>query len=101
MVQLLTHHIMRIKTIIIVVTAILLTIVLMQNTGPVRFTLFFTDVYVSKLVMLASVAVVAFILGVLVGRPKKAKYNIGAYHDSVNKKEDDGTLSDEDREYIN
>jgi uncharacterized integral membrane protein len=91
---------MSIKTIIIVAIAILLTIVLTQNTGSVKFTLLFTDVYVSKLVIMASVAVVAFILGILVGRPKKAKYNIGAYHDSINKKEGDGTLSDDDKDYI-
>jgi uncharacterized integral membrane protein len=90
---------MSIKTILIISITILLTIVLMQNTAPVKFTLLFTDVYISKLVMMTAVSVVAFILGVLVGRPKKAKYDIGGYHDSIHKNDPD-TLSDEDRDYI-
>ena len=92
---------MRIKTMFIILVAVLLTIVLMQNTGSVKFTLLFTDVYLSKLIVLASMAIAGFILGFMTGRPRNTKYNIGAYHDSINKKEDDGTLSDEDREYIN
>ncbi len=91
---------MSLKTIIIIVITVLLTTVLTQNTDQVRFKILFTDVYLSKLVVLASVAVVAFILGVIVGRPKKAKYDIGAYHDELHKNDPD-TLSDEDRDYIN
>jgi uncharacterized integral membrane protein len=91
---------MSIKTIFVITITILLTIILMQNTDAVKFTLLFTDVYISKLVMMTAVAVVAFILGVLIGRPKKAKYDIGAYHDNIHKN-DPNTLSDEDREYIN
>ena len=90
---------MRIRTIVVIVITMLLTIVLMQNTGQVRFTLLFADVYISKLVVLTGFSVVAFILGVLVGRPKRSKYNIGAYHDELHK-DDSDTLSDEDREYI-
>lgn len=92
---------MSIKTIIILVIAVLLTIVLMQNTDSVSFTFLFSHFYVSKLTMLAIVAVVAFVLGILVGRPKKAKYDIEAYHDSIHPKENPNTLSDEDRDYIN
>jgi uncharacterized integral membrane protein len=91
---------MSLKTIVIIVITILLTTVLMQNTDQVKFTILFGDVYLSKLVVLASVAVVAFILGILVGRPKKAKYDIGGYHDELHKDEPN-TLSDEDRDYIN
>ncbi|HEY0244896.1 MAG TPA: hypothetical protein VGC01_04980 [Mucilaginibacter sp.] len=90
---------MSIKTIIIIIITVLLTIVLMQNTDAVKFTLLFTTVYISKLVMMTAVSVVAFILGILVGRPKKAKYDIGGYHDNIHKGDAD-TLSDEDREYI-
>jgi len=90
---------MSIKTILVITITILLTIILMQNTAPVKFTLLFADVYISKLVMMTAVAVVAFILGVLVGRPKKAKYDIGGYHDSIHKS-DPNTLSDEDKDYI-
>ena len=91
---------MSLKTIIILVIAVLLTVVLMQNTDQVKFTILFSDVYLSKLVVLASVALVAFILGVLVARPKKSKYDIGGYHDQLHK-DDPDTLSDEDRDYIN
>ena len=91
---------MRIGTIILVVITILLTIILMQNTGTVVFTLLFFDVKVSKLLVLAGFSVVAFILGYIVGRPKRNRYNIGAYHDELHK-DDPDTLSDEDRDYIN
>jgi hypothetical protein len=50
--------------------------------------------------MMATVAVLAFILGIMVGRPKKAKFDIEGYHDNIRKKEDPNTLSDEDRDYI-
>jgi len=91
---------MSLKTILVIAVTILLTIILMQNTGAVKFTLLFTDVYISKLIMMGSVGVIAFILGILVGRPKKAKYDIGKYHDDLHKT-DLNTLSDEDRDYIN
>ena len=91
---------MSVKTIIIIIVTVLLTTVLMQNTDQVKFTILFGDVYLSKLIVLATVALVAFFLGVIVGRPKKAKYDIGAYHDQLHK-DDPNTLSDEDRDYIN
>ncbi len=91
---------MSIKTIIIIVITVLLTTILMQNTDQVKFTILFGDVYLSKLVVLGVVAVIAFILGVLVARPKKQEYDIEAYHDQIHKGEAN-TLSDEDRDYIN
>ncbi|MDB5111001.1 MAG: hypothetical protein JWR67_2115 [Mucilaginibacter sp.] len=91
---------MSIKTIIAIIITALLTIILMQNTDSVKFTLLFGDVYISKLVVMTAVSVTAFILGIIVGRPKKAKYDIGGYHDSIHKKDDTNTLSDEDRDYI-
>jgi uncharacterized integral membrane protein len=92
---------MSLKTITIIIITVLLTVILMQNTDAVKFTLLFTDVFVSKLVVMAAVAIVAFIIGVLIGRPKKAKYDIGGYHDNIHKNDDPNTLSDEDRDYIN
>lgn len=91
---------MSIKTIIIIVITVLLTTVLMQNTDRVKFTILFGDIYLSKLVVLGVVAVIAFILGILVGRPKKQEYDIEAYHDQIHRGEAN-TLSDEDRDYIN
>jgi uncharacterized integral membrane protein len=91
---------MSIKTIIIVVITILLTAALAQNTDKVPFAFLFANFYVSKLMLMIIVAAVAFILGVLVGRPKKAKFDIEGYHDNMHKKEDPNTLSDEDKDYI-
>jgi uncharacterized integral membrane protein len=91
---------MSIKTIVIVVVTILLTAAFAQNTDKVPFAFLFANFYVSKLGMMATVAVVAFILGIMVGRPKKAKFDIEGYHDNIRKKEDPNTLSDEDRDYI-
>ena len=92
---------MRLKTMIIIVITILLTVVLMQNTESVKFTFLFGTVYLSKLVALATVAIVAFILGVLVGRPKKVRSISGDYHNDDYDDDKHDTLSDEDREYIN
>jgi uncharacterized integral membrane protein len=91
---------MRITTMLIIVISVLLTIVLMQNTEPVKFTILFGTFYISKLTALLSFSVVAFILGVLVGRPKKARSIATDDNDEdyTNNKPD--TLSDEDREYI-
>lgn len=90
---------MRIKTIMVIGITILLTVVLMQNTDEVKFTFLFTDMYIPKLVMLTLVSVVAFILGILVGRPIKVK-RLG---DDANAKKNglSNTLSDEDKNYIN
>ncbi|MGF7040548.1 hypothetical protein [Mucilaginibacter lappiensis] len=91
---------MSIKTIVIVVITVLLTATLVQNTDKVPFAFLFANFYISKLTIMIVVAVVAFILGVMVGRPKKAKFDIEGYHDNIHKKDDPNTLSDEDREYI-
>jgi len=91
---------MRIQTIIIILITFLLTIILMQNTGTVRFTVLFVDTYVSKLVMLFLVSLIAFSLGVLVGRPKTVKRLGDDFPgDGAEDKQSD-TLSDEDRDYI-
>jgi uncharacterized integral membrane protein len=92
---------MRIKTIIIVLVTILLTVVLMENRGPVRFTFLFSDFYVSKLFMLALIAGIGFVLGYLVGRPKRIRRLGGDATESGLEKGALNTLSDEDKEYIN
>jgi uncharacterized integral membrane protein len=91
---------MRIKTMIIVLIAVLLTIVLMQNTEKVKFTFLFADFYISKLIMMTLISAVAFILGVLIGRPKRVKRLGGDSTNSDSDKENSGTLSDEDKDYI-
>lgn len=91
---------MSIKTIIAITLAILLTVVIMQNRDEVPFTILFTSMFVSKLFIMTGVAVAAFVLGVIVGRPKKQKYDIEQYHDTMYNKNKTDTLSDEDRDYI-
>jgi uncharacterized integral membrane protein len=91
---------MRVTTMLIIIITVLLTIVLMQNTEPVRFNILFGTFYVSKLAALLTFGVAGFILGVLVGRPKKARSiadDAPQYRENDN---GDDTLSDEDREYI-
>ena len=87
---------MRIKTIIIILITVLLTAILMQNTGKVAFEFLWATFYLSKLIGLAIVAIIGFILGILVGRPKKVK-RLGDDYDSTHKTD---TLSNEDKDYI-
>lgn len=91
---------MSIKNIIALIIVVLLTVVFMQNTDEVKFTILFSSVYLSKVAMLTAVAVFAFILGVLVGRPKNKKYNISEHYNDIHGKDNPDTLSDEDRDYI-
>jgi uncharacterized integral membrane protein len=92
---------MRIKTMVIIIITVLLTVILMQNTEPVKFTLLFGSMYLSKLVALGGIAIIAFILGVLVGRPKRVRQISGEVSADNHTDEKTNTLSDEDREYIN
>ena len=91
---------MRIKTIVIIVITILLTIVLMQNTGRVSFDFLWATFWMSKLVMLFLVGVISFVLGVLVGRPKRIKKLGGDFIDGTFDQNKSNTLSDEDKDYI-
>lgn len=92
---------MRIKTMVIILITVLLTVVLMQNTEQVKFNFLFSTFYMPKLVMLTAVSAVAFILGLLVGRPKKVRSISGGFNDGDYDKDKSDTLSDEDRDYIN
>ncbi|TWJ04730.1 uncharacterized protein DUF1049 [Mucilaginibacter frigoritolerans] len=92
---------MRIKTIVIILITILFTIVLMQNTGRVNFEFLWITFAMSKLVLLLFVAGIGFILGVLVGRPKKAQRLGDDYTNDDHGHRNHNTLSDEDRDYIN
>jgi len=89
------------KTISIIILTALLTIFLMVNTEPVDFDFLVTTVAVSKLLVIGVCIIIGFILGFIVGRPRKT---VSSYDDDIerkgqttgNKKE----LSDEDRDYI-
>lgn len=100
---------MRLKTIFIVVVAVLLTVVIMQNSGPVYWKILFFTTYTSKLTILLAVAVLAFVVGFLAGRPKRTRLSTDVNHgydeptrDRTNDITDKpkNTLSDEDRDYI-
>ena len=88
------------KTIFIVILTVLLTIFLTVNTDPVDFDFLVATVPVSKLLVIGICVILGFIIGYIVGRPKKtfSSYNneIERNQPVSNKKE----LSDEDREYI-
>ncbi|MCO5948715.1 hypothetical protein [Mucilaginibacter flavidus] len=92
---------MRIKTIVIIVITILLTIVITQNSKEDFFNFLWATFRISRLIMLLIVAIIAFILGVLVGRPKRVKKLGGDYTDNNSDKSAPGTLSDDDKDYIN
>lgn len=88
------------KTIFIIILTALLTIFLMVNVEPVDFDFLVTTVAVSKLLVIGVCVLIGFIIGYIVGRPKKT---VASYDDEIernqsisNKKE----LSDEDRDYI-
>ncbi|QJD97490.1 LapA family protein [Mucilaginibacter robiniae] len=94
---------MSFKTIIAIIITIALTITIMQNPEPATFTILFVPVTLPKLIMLTSVSVGGFLLGVLVSRPKRNRYSNHPYPNDEDEDNDDGsssTLSDEDREYI-
>ncbi|CAH0269586.1 hypothetical protein SRABI64_06164 [Pseudomonas carnis] len=88
------------KTISIIILTALLTIFLMVNTEPVDFDFLVTTLPVSKLLVIGICIIIGFIIGFVVGRPRKT---VSSYDDEIerhqpgsNKKE----LSDEDRDYI-
>lgn len=91
---------MRIKTMFIILVTVLLTVVIMQNTKEVPFNFLFATFYVSKLVMLLTVAIASFIVGVLVGRPGRPKYVPSRDQEMNESKTKPDTLSQEDRDYI-
>jgi uncharacterized integral membrane protein len=66
---------MRAKTIFLFTTAILLTIIIIQNNQQVKFNILFAQFYVSNLLVIAFAVVIAFITGLFVGRSKKVKAN--------------------------
>ncbi|MFI5138254.1 MAG: LapA family protein [Sphingobacteriales bacterium] len=92
---------MRIKTIVIILITVLLTVVLMQNKDNVDFSFLWATFRISKLLMLALVAAIGFILGLLVGRPKSVKRLGGDVPDNDTEKSKTSTLSNEDKDYIN
>jgi uncharacterized integral membrane protein len=94
------QNIMRIKTIIIVLVTILLTVVLMQNTDPVFLKFLWATFRISELWIMAIIALIGFILGYLTGRPSRVKrLGVDFANNDIDKTKPN-TLSDEDKDYI-
>jgi len=102
---------MSFKTIIIIILSILITVIFMQNTDQVLFTILWKELYVSKLIMMLVVTLFGFIIGVIVARPKKKKQVIqnadvplevtqSEDKDYIEMPKKQG-LSNEDRDYLN
>jgi uncharacterized integral membrane protein len=105
---------MSFKTIVIIMLSVLITVIFMQNTDQVLFTILWKEIYVSKLVMMLIVTLFGFILGVIIARPRKKKIvemETASQKDipfEINHPEDsdyismkkERKLSDEDRDYI-
>ncbi|MFC5283831.1 hypothetical protein [Pedobacter alpinus] len=102
---------MSFKTYVIIILTVLITIIFMQNTDQVLFTLLWKEIFVSKLIMMLIVTVFGFILGVIVARPRKKKLienESGSIPFEINQPETEdyletkpkNNLSNEDRDYI-
>ncbi|SFG75315.1 LapA family protein [Pedobacter insulae] len=93
---------MKAKTIFVILITCLLTIFLMVNRDAVEFNfLIGAPVPVSKLLVIGVCILIGFILGFIVGRPRKT---ISSYDAEIEKgyptNENKSALSDEDRDYI-
>ena len=94
---------MKAKTIFIIIITALLTTFLVINNDAVDFDfLIGAPVPVSKLLVIGICILIGFILGFLVGRPRKT---VSSYDTEIEKGYADNTenknsLSDEDRDYI-
>jgi predicted permease len=92
---------MRIKTIIIILITVLLTTILAQNSERIYFKFLWATFLMSKLLVLLLVGLIAFVLGVLVGRPSRVKKLGGDYTSEDAEKNSANTLSEDDKDYIN
>lgn len=104
---------MNFKTIIIIILSVLITVIFMQNTDEVLFKILWTEIYVSKLLMMLIVTLFGFTIGLIIAKPKK-KTPINQHTDAgknvpleINNTDDQddiypdkNKLSDEDRDYI-
>lgn len=90
---------MSIKTILVVIITILVTIVLMKNTDEVNFWIF-GDTKIPKLAILGVMFALGFIVGVMVARPSKKKFAEETEPQKNYQDEKTDYLSDDDKEYI-
>lgn len=93
---------MKTKTIFIIIATALLTAFLFLNNDEVEFNfIVVNNVLVSKLIVIGICVLIGFIIGFLVGRPRKT---VSSYDTEIEKgysnSETKANLSDEDRDYI-
>jgi len=89
---------MKPKTIFVILITILLTVFLTVNSDKVDFDFIIGEpVSVSKLIVIGVCVLIGFILGFMVGRPRKT---VSSYDTEI-EKENKSALSEEDRDYIN
>lgn len=91
---------MRIKTIVIILVSLMLLITILENTGTVPFKIVFINFNISKLLLILVLTAIGFVLGYLVGRPKKVRYISGADPAQDQVKEAPDTRSIKDEDYI-
>lgn len=92
---------MKAKTIFIIVITALLTAFLFLNSEEVPFNfIVVNDVLVSKLIVIGVCILIGFILGFLVGRPRKTVSSYDQEIENHQANENKSALSDEDRDYI-
>lgn len=95
---------MKAKTIFIIVLTALLTVFLTVNSEPVDFDFLIGEpVPVSKLLVIGTCVLIGFIIGFIVGKPKKT---VSSYDNDIEKGYQPSAtrgneLSDEDKDYIN
>ena len=89
---------MRPKTVIILVLTMLLIILMLQSIYGDNFTIALNGI--PKTEMIPAIAVLAFVLGLFLGRPTRVKKIEGDFPGRDQGNSGTNTLSDEDRDYI-
>ncbi len=87
---------MNTKTILIILSTILITVFLISNNDAVEFDFLIVKIEISKLIVIGVCTLLGFILGIMVARPKKITSTYNPQIEIVNK----DALSEEDRDYI-
>lgn len=109
---------MSFKTIVTIVLAVLITIIFMQNTDEVVFTLLWKQIYMAKSWVMLALTISGMVIGVMIAQPRKNKKteaisqnqnakDIPLEVSNFSKEEEDdrsmkkpNQLSDEDRDYL-
>ncbi|MND66494.1 hypothetical protein D3C80_578890 [compost metagenome] len=86
---------MSFKTIFIIVVTILLTVIFMQNTSDVNVRILMWDVRVSFILLMASIAILCFLMGYFAAYRQRKITNT-----TLNAPNNEKNLSDEDKSYL-